>query len=71
MELARSPVSRNGDREAVIFFARILQAGHFGVDGEAIPGFTVKLLQETNIELQMHADSTASPPFPLTSALPS
>lgn len=44
---SHTPVSCDGDGEAVVLFPRILHARHFGVDREAISGFTVELLQET------------------------
>lgn len=42
------PVSCDGDGETVVIFPRVLQARHFGIDGETIPRFTVELLQKTN-----------------------
>lgn len=39
-----SPISSDGDGKTVILFARILHAGHFGVDCESVSGFTVELL---------------------------
>lgn len=43
------PVSSDGDSKTVVFFPRILHAWHFGIDSEAISGFTVELLQKINI----------------------
>lgn len=42
------PVSRDGDGETVVFFPRVSHARHFGIHGETIPRFAVKLLQKTN-----------------------
>lgn len=40
------PVSSDRDGEPIVLFPRVLQARHFGIDGEAISGFAVELLQK-------------------------
>lgn len=47
--IALVPVSSDGDSKTVVFFPRVLHAWHFGIDSEAISGFTVELLQKINI----------------------